>query len=244
MMEEQKEKTANKVIEVIDLIRLTELIRQPEKGTLEKLEVFLKKSSNKEIANYLMRFSVRNSNISALKLCIEYGADIKSRDDEGNTLLHYAVGSKNLNTVKFIYGLVSTLLPLQMNEKNNRKITPLLAISFIKNLDDNDKAKDIIIFLCEKGANVNDIDKDGSTLLHYSTSDMRGNINITNSLLELGADPDIIDKYKSVPFERVKGNAPGWTKKQQDEILDIMLQSRRNLKFINTALNTEQHFSI
>ncbi|OUM60818.1 hypothetical protein PIROE2DRAFT_45886, partial [Piromyces sp. E2] len=86
------------------------------------------------------------------RLVIDKSMDLKCKNNQGNTALMYACQQGHLDTVKFILEQEG----IDVNESNQRENTPLLLAA-------KNGHEDVVMLLIEKGANVNQINKEHST---------------------------------------------------------------------------------
>ncbi len=108
----------------------------------------------------LMYAAVRNYCVEILKLLLDKGKniDINATDSEGNNALIYAVDRGNIDAVK----LLLQKKELDINKKNNKNETALTFAIRRNNLE-------LVKLLLEKGADVNNANKLGITILMEAT---------------------------------------------------------------------------
>ncbi|MDN5247702.1 MAG: ankyrin repeat domain-containing protein [Wolbachia endosymbiont of Tyrophagus putrescentiae] len=127
------------------------------------------------------------SNTEILKLVIKKGANIKRKDKEGNSALHYAVCNtccgENLSTRKYDmrypdYDLFSNNADYS-EDTTIKNVNALIAAGIsinVKNENNNtplffavqDNRYELVKTLLEKGAKVDIVDKNGFTIFHYA----------------------------------------------------------------------------
>ena len=110
---------------------------------------------------------------SIIDFLSEHGADLKQKDDNGNTVLHLSATS-NPELVKFCIEQHK----LDVNGKNNLGETPLM-------LAVKENKVSIVSYLLQIGASVNSANKWGETALYYCPADDQ---TIFNILVQNGAD--------------------------------------------------------
>ena len=170
------------------------------------LDKNMKELDNKMI-NDVLKLTCQNlgstADFNAIKLLINYGADINFIDGGGWTLLmHYCI-SKTLK-IKIINLLIEN--GSNINVSNNRYSQPLtLLIKFCKEYSD----LEIIKLLISKGSNINFKDSDGDTLLMMC---LKSNYNcpikndIIKLLLDNKADAYIKNKKNKNIFHIIENN--------------------------------------
>ena len=149
--------------------------------------------------------------------------DIKAKDADGITMLHYAAADGNLTIVKY---LVSKGISVNATDKSGH--TPLNAAANKGNFEvakfliekgakvnPNDHyapirgaaysgSTEIVKLLISKGANVKAKSKDGLTALHEGVGlNNFGNIGIAKLLIEAGADVNAKDLLNETPLDKV-----------------------------------------
>jgi ankyrin repeat protein len=158
---------------------------------------------------------------------INKGATIESRNHDGDTALHRAVGVGGVKTAALL-----TAAGHNINIANKANETPLHVAAGTSHLESvrflvqqrgiNLEAKDIsgntpllsaavndvediISFLANSGADVDAKDKHGMTPLHHCM--VRGGVEAAISLLDAGANPHIADKNGFTPIDLVEAEA-------------------------------------
>lgn len=129
-------------------------------------------------------------NLTKVKLLLQQDASILDRKDEdGRTLLHWAVSGGHLNLVKYLLDQGALV-----DIPDETGWTPLLISVSTGNWD---------IFehlLNQPGININVQTEDLMGCLHYAVSKNRREI--SKRLLEAGVDPDLRDKRGATPLHR------------------------------------------
>jgi ankyrin repeat protein len=139
------------------------------------------------------------ASFTILQILYDANVDINITDNNDNTALHYAVISNSANTLK----IISTLLPKEgcsINKRNIIGCTPLhYAVRNLVKVRSQDEAKTssqdeaktnftILQTLCDANADVNILDKNNNTALHYAMfSNSANTLKIIRILLEAGA---------------------------------------------------------
>ena len=123
--------------------------------------------------------TIKRNNIEKIKELIN-GADVNIQNEDGDTLLHYAINDENYEIVKLLLEHSANV-----NAKDYYGDTPL----------HNTNNYEIAKLLIEYGANVNAKNEFGSTPLH-DVSDY----NTTKLLIDNGADMNVKNKYGDIPL--------------------------------------------
>ena len=201
------------------------------RGKLEKVESFLKKGVSQEKKNTALG-KVNINNEKTFNLLIKYGADVNSKDKEGNTPLHLKRNSK---------GIVKLLIEngADVNVKNNEGNTPLhlLKLSkiscspFIKDKEYfdfywNGSAK----LLIDNGADVNARNNKSETPLFYVKD-----LEFAKLLIKYGADVNARNNDGETPLFYVKGLA--FAKLLIENGADISFWKKLKFKFLYIFIN-------
>lgn len=131
--------------------------------------------------------AIKNKDVSLVKKCIEYGADVNARDCDDETPLHIAVRSctKADRTNKAdALDILKNLLEAgaDVNARGLCEQTPL-------HIAARRSGAPVIRMLIEHGADVNARDKDGETPLYHAI--WWKSLKAARILLELGADVNV-----------------------------------------------------
>ena len=131
---------------------------------------------NKEFLN-----AIRIGNLALAEECLDCGANIDFKDREGNSALNIAIiiGSRNITN-----WLIETK-HVNINVKNKDGCTPLMYAASIGHAD-------LLHYIIDKGALVDDVNIDGFTALHWAS--YVGNTDIVKLLIVLGANTALITK--------------------------------------------------
>ena len=129
--------------------------------------------------------------ISAVAFLIQHGAIVDLQDGNGETALHHAVLfslGKIWDPKRFGYGANY----INSGYRNDSQIP-------LKILAEKDRVS-VATFLIEHGANVDLQDKNGLSPLHYAASHSDVLLEISKSLIEIGADENKCAKIKKTLF--------------------------------------------
>lgn len=142
--------------------------------------------NNRALNLNVVHCALFKNNIEAIKLFINAGANINSRDDHGNTPLIYAVKKENIEIVKYLIASGANV-----NIENNLKETPIFYAL-------QPSRTEILKLLIKAKANLNHQNEDGFTPLHKATEyDLDY---IVELLIKKGANPDIKSKLGLTPL--------------------------------------------
>jgi ankyrin repeat protein len=166
--------------------------------------------------------AIKNNDLQKVKTLLKENPElISSKDESGNTPLHFAARQKQFETVSFLVSQGA-----DVNCTNTNQQTPLHVASYLGSAD-------IASLLIEKGADVTLADYQMHTPLHYAAANgnnevteilikggapleakntygrtplllcarERGTPEIARMLIEAGADVNVKDKYESTPLE-------------------------------------------
>ena len=104
---------------------------------------------------------IENENMENLRKLLEYGPSLKIPDDRGDTPLHYAVYTNNIDIVGVILDQINRDNPGMKELKNILGCTPLHCAVFMENVE-------IAKLLIDKSCNFLATDCMGRTMLHYA----------------------------------------------------------------------------
>ena len=127
--------------------------------------------------------------IGIIRFFLERGADVNAADNNHSTLLHEALYSGSAEAARLLLEHGANI-----NARNNEGQTPrhlLLA------MDTEDIDIDTIRFFLERGADVDAVDNDHSTLLHKAS--YSGNTEVARLLFEHGANINALNKDGQTP---------------------------------------------
>ena len=157
-------------------------------------------------------------NIRILKMLIQQGIDINSKDKEGKTLLVYAIEEEDKFIVNYLLENQASIQLINQNIKYLRKLTKNKKENkkeLLENFEFRMKNKfNIIKILLEYGLDIEAKDEEGKTLLFYAIEDE--NEFIVNYLLENHASIQPINENIKCLKELTKNN-----KENEKELLKI-----------------------
>ena len=104
---------------------------------------------------------IENKNIENLRKLLEYKPNLEIQDDRGDTALHYAVYTEDVDIVGIILEQINEENPEIKELKNIRGVTPLHSAVFLENVE-------IAEFLIEQGCDFLATDLLCRGMLHYA----------------------------------------------------------------------------
>lgn len=121
------------------------------------VDINARQKLEKGIYNTPLCFGITSGNISLVEYLLQNGADINDMDSEGNTPLHYAAVSGEMEMVQLFFDKVD------INSKNNAGKTPLA----VTTIDHNPKGNQVSMasYLISMGADVDIADNSNHTPL-------------------------------------------------------------------------------
>lgn len=170
-------------------------------------------------------FALQCKKSEMAEMLLSYGADVNKIDRQGNNALYYFIDNDDVEMVENI--LDNGVLPESIDVKNysqalfsNEYIAELL---YEKNPDlingiiepedwpithdlQNSSNDELVVYLLEKGANINSQDEDGNTLLHKYVKYF--NYEMVNTLMQIGADKNIENNNGESPVDIVYNSNP------------------------------------
>jgi len=193
---------------------LRELTKIKKENRMELLETF--------------EFRLKNK-FNIIKLLLQYGLDIEAKDEEGKTLLLYAIEDENELIVNYLLEKHASVQLINQNIKCLRELT--------KNKNENEKELlktfefrvknkfNIIKLLLKYGLDINAKDEEGKTLLLYAIEDE--NELIVNYLLENHASVQLINQNIKCLRELTK-NRKG-NEKESLESFEFRVKNKFNI---------------
>ena len=162
-----------------------------------------------------LHLAVLTNQISLVRRLVVAGADVKSRDEDGNMPIHLACRDNLVNAVRALlepvspeeqkrnnYEMPYQMIPQDLNAKNYEGISCLHLAAKENNIE-------IIKVLLDNGADVNvKAEKSGRTVLHEAA--WSGNAKLVKFLISLGRKCDInaktYDDYTPFDLARSRGH--------------------------------------
>jgi ankyrin repeat protein len=160
------------------------------------IEILVAKGSHATVENKYGYSSISRAirekkNEAIVALLAAKDIDVKAKDTEGDTLLHYVATRWKKGTKVVIEALVAQ--GADVNTKNNLGYTPLHIAS------KEGGSVEVIETLIAQGTDVNVMDNMANTPLHLAIKE--SDLEIVKLLLNLGARRDIEDRNKKTPLD-------------------------------------------
>ena len=168
-----------------------------------------------------LHYAVRpRSTAAGAAFLLGQGADIEARTDDGQTPLHVAARILRGDAMEELLTRNADITARD-NDGGTAMVHVGREYTATKNDGRLEKAKRVVEILVRNGADVNEADDQGRTLLHYTAE--RGSIaspEFLTFLLELGADPELVDKggTRAIDLARKRG---------KDELTDVLERADR-----------------
>ena len=195
------------------------LLNRGEKITTERLSVLLAKVIKEEKKN-------------VAKLLVKYGADVNTKDDKGNTLLHIVTDKET----------VEELLAkgAHVNITNNAGETPskIIADKLLYDTEDTEDKWEILQLLLQEKADTKTKDWQGQTLLAKAIEG--DNFKLAGLLIKHDADVNTTNDTGETPLKIVVDKLIDDTNNKEDEfkILQLLLEKKANTEVKDKDNNT------
>ena len=184
-----------------------------------------------EDSNYSTPLHVisRDGNVKAARLLLEHGARVDALDKDHSTPLHFASREGNAGVARLLLEHGANI-----NARNKEDQPPkqlLLAIGDGESLDID---IDTVRFFLERGADVDAVDNNHSTLLHKAS--YNGNVKVAQLLLERGARIGALDIGHRTPLHvaSLSGNV---------EAACLLLEHGADVHALDDNNSTPLHFA-
>lgn len=261
-------KTTKKLIELgvdIDKIRMGEyetlLMFALEMGNIDIIKLLVQSGVDIHVKNdkkqnallyavYLSAFAIdKDIKLKGKKLqdvvemLINNNISINDKDKDGNTAMHYACESRNLELVKLLLQHNAVI-----NEKNKFGFTPLMHAveSLFRPVNTQ-----IVNLLINHGADINAQNNDGNTALIIAAGNL--DLKTVKLLLKHNADVSIVNKYgdNALTFALKRITSEDLPNKNYTALINLLIntgvevdeQSKEKIKLIQKINVTEKIFS-
>nr|XP_042905260.1 uncharacterized protein LOC107454385 [Parasteatoda tepidariorum] len=191
-----------------------------EKDTISVINFLVEKGANPHITNSEgekpIHIAARHGNKKVVELFLNMGISVDEKNEDDWTPLHYSIVNQQLELVKYLVNRKANI-----KSRTNVGVSPLCLAAMFRPLRDiyrhlckheddlcdlnfrNRRAnEEILEFLIKKDAEINAVNKQGWTALHYAIGDAVGMrvLYIVEKLIEAGAKPDIQDTDGNTPL--------------------------------------------
>jgi len=182
-----------------------------------------------------LHFISQHGGIGAALVLLEHGAVVDARNNEDSTPLHVAsqCGSANVARLLLEHGA-------DIHVRNKTDQTPqhlLLAMCSNKPPDDDDIVT--IRFFLEPGADVDAVDNNHSTLLHWAS--YNGRVKFAQLLLERGANINARNKVGHTPLHRVLAGLDDDSGANFFDTIQLLLEHGADVDALDDAQSTPLH---
>lgn len=194
-------------IDTEDMYGLTPLHRAIIKGNVPEVDELIKRGADLNIlfrGMSALQLAVFSKNTEVVKILVKQGI-INARASNGSTALHTAAEKNNIETIRLLI-----TAGIDVKAQTNLGATALHAAATCDNsaaIEELIKVKDI---------NINDIDFQGYTALHYAT--MQNNNSAIITLLKNGASLYVMNEFNETPLDILIEN------KQTEKLAEALVQ--------------------
>ena len=212
-----------------DVKNLTPLHLAAQQGHVKVMEVLLEHKGEKIInaeggltENHESRrltplhYAIRKGTLDGIQLLLNKGANVKARDVNGRTSLHFAAFEENVNVIKLLLKCDS----IDVDARDLFRTTPLHFAATAGN-------QALLQRLLQGNANLDLQDQYGSTPLHLATR--FGCTGTVQALLSAGAKTDLIDADEKL-------SPPGYAKKMKNQkMMNLFDKHQNDQRIMNTV---------
>jgi len=180
-----------------------------------------------------LHFISQHGEDGAARVLLEHGADVDARDNNDSTPLHVASQCGNAEVARI---LLEHGANTHVRNKEDQTPQHLLLAVLGKTL-----AYDIdtIRFFLERGADVDAVDDDHSTLLHRAS--YRGNVEVAQLLLERGANINARNKEGQTPLHQVMVELSDGSGSSFFDTIQLLLKHGADVDALDNAKSTPLH---
>jgi len=179
-----------------------------------------------------LHFTSQHGDDGAARVLLEHGADVDARDDKDSTPLHVASQCGNAEVARI---LLEHGANAHVRNKEDQTPQHLLLAVLGKTLTYD---IDTIRFFLERGADVDAVDDDHSTLLHRASCNE--DVEVAQLLLERGANVNARNKGGQTPLHRVLAELSDASGVYFDMIL-LLLEHGADVDALDNAKSTPLH---
>ena len=144
-----------------------------------------------------LHFISQDGDAGAARVLLEHGAVVDARDNEDSTPLHVALQCGNAEVARL---LLEQGANIHLRNKKDQTPQDLLVVMW-SNISPSDHDVDTIRFFLDRGADVDTVDNNHSTLLHRAS--YKKNVKVAQLLLERGANINAQNEDGRTPLHQV-----------------------------------------
>lgn len=137
-----------------------------------------------------LHFAAFRENLRAMRLLLEFGADVCYKDNYQDTALHYAAKDR-VQYYKIYKLLLENGASRTINDRNEEGVTPLLYVLACGNMN-------IVRLFLNYGADITAITNNGWTALHYAARN--NHVDVLQFVLKQGLDIEYCDETGFSPL--------------------------------------------
>jgi ankyrin repeat protein len=153
--------------------------------------------------SYLLLSAVQNGNLEIAEILVSHGADANAMGYYGRSPLHLAASSGNVEMAKLLVSKGANI-----NTKGENGAPPLLTTIVLmsragfseRGCREREKLKAVAVFLISKGADVNAVNKNDETALHFAA--MAHDRELVTLLVSHGARVNFRNKAGETPLHQ------------------------------------------
>lgn len=201
--------------------------------------------------NTLAHIAAINNQYEILKELHQFGVDMNVKNEQGHTVLYYAMKIGNRDMIDYLVNKIKVNLQEVDNEGNNivqvallhqLSNTELLKDLVNLDLDLNRKNaagqntyetailtqnKDIVQLFIDKGLNLNKVDENGNNAIHVLLNHKKGDMIFLSELIKKGTDLNGLNKQGQTPLYLAILNGDKNT-------VEVLIKNKANLNSVNS----------
>ena len=167
---------------------------------------------------------IMEDNLDEIKLLIENGADIESKNDSGKTPLQLAAFIKNLDAMKL---LIEKGADIESKDSDTGQ-TSLHEATLLRRLN-------VMKLLIEKGADIESKNSIGQTPLHIATSS--SGLDAMKLLIEKGADIESKNRIRKTPLYEITESYRLNPNSDKLDIMSLLIRKGADMNGINSSFS-------
>ena len=177
-----------------------------------------------------LHYAAQQGKLELAKIFLAHGADLKAKDQNGRTVLHYADMSKSTNEIALVSLFLEAKVDPNVADKDGR--AALHQVVAVEHYDD--QLMKVVQLLVNAGATIGTRDKKGKTPLHLATE--RKHVDIVKFLLDRKADPQTVDEENQTALHLA-------VKASNRAITQLLLEAGANPNISDKEGKTALHFA-